>query len=91
MKPTQIAILITGVLGAVAVANPIDSTEPSSVEVAPRAGYTVKCSGGMSPDARCTNGQKKNGCRCDSRGTYLCDPSSLAKSGGQCAKCGCQK
>ncbi|KAJ4159883.1 uncharacterized protein LMH87_007820 [Akanthomyces muscarius] len=30
-----------------------------------------------------------DGCRCDSHGTYLCDPSSLHKAGGQCVKCGC--
>ncbi|CAI7565628.1 unnamed protein product [Penicillium crustosum] len=89
MKPTQFAVLITGVLGTIAMANPIAGPELNPVEVAPRAKYTVKCEGGLHPDARCTNGKKKDGCRCDSKGTYLCDPSSLAKKGGQCAKCGC--
>ncbi|CAI7597630.1 unnamed protein product [Penicillium discolor] len=89
MKLTQFAVLITGVLGTVAMANPVAVPELNPVEVAPRAKYTVKCEGGMHPDARCTNGKKKDGCRCDSKGTYLCDPSSLAKKGGQCAKCGC--
>lgn len=91
MKSSQFAIFITGVLGAVAMANPIADPEPNPVEVAPRAKYTINCDGGMVPDSRCTNGKKKDGCRCDSKGTYLCDPSSLAKSGGQCAKCGCRE
>lgn len=53
--------------------------------------FHISCTGGQHPDSRCTNGKKKDGCRCDSKGTYLCDPSSLAKSGGACAKCGCAK
>ncbi|KAJ6179445.1 hypothetical protein N7519_009906 [Penicillium mononematosum] len=80
MKTTQFAVLLTGVLATVAMANPVAGPEPNRFEVAPRAKYTVKCDGGLSPDARCTNGKKKDGCRCDSKGTYLCDPSSLSKS-----------
>ena len=89
MKSTQLAIIITGVLSTVALGDPVVRAAPAPVEMAPRAKYTIKCEGGMHPDARCTNGKKKDGCRCDSHGTYLCDPSSLHKAGGQCAKCGC--
>ncbi|CAG9991005.1 unnamed protein product [Clonostachys byssicola] len=65
---------------APAIAEPI--ANPQSLDEA-EAAYSITCTGGLRPDRVCTNGRKTNGCRCDSRGTYLCDPSSLRKPGGQ--------
>jgi len=90
MKSFGLSFIATlAFLGATAMANPIADLTPNSVEGA--LAYKITCSGGLTPASKCTNGQKKNGCRCDSVGTYLCDRSSDAKSGGDCAKCGCEK
>ncbi len=78
-------------LSAQVMANPVSDVEANPIGLAPVAAkYKIECTGGQHADAKCTNGKKTDGCRCDSKGTYLCDPSSLAKSGGQCAKCGCE-
>ena len=94
----KFATLISAValLGAAALASPVaEAAEGLSVvdsgSLAAAAAYHITCTGGLHPDSRCTNGKKKDGCRCDSKGTYLCDPSTLHKKGGACAKCGCSK
>ena len=81
---------VMAILLAPAMATPIADAAPAPVDDVAAAKYTIHCTGGQNPAAVCTNGHKKDGCRCDSHGTYLCDPSSLSKSGGQCAKCGCR-
>ncbi|CAH0021065.1 unnamed protein product [Clonostachys rhizophaga] len=50
--------------------------------------YVYGWTGGLTPDAKCTNGSKEDGCRCDSRGTYLCTDDDLKT---QCSKVGCKK
>ncbi|EPE05913.1 hypothetical protein F503_08444 [Ophiostoma piceae UAMH 11346] len=94
-------ISAVALLGASALASPVAEAEAAAAadgmsiadgaSLAAAASYHIVCTGGQHPDSRCTNGEKKDGCRCDSKGTYLCDPSSLHKSGGACAKCGCRK
>lgn len=83
MKATL--FLLSGILGLAVMADPIPENQPAGA----LATYKITCSGGLEPDRRCKNGKKKDGCRCDAKGAYLCDPASLRT--GQCAKCGCQK
>lgn len=87
MKTTQYGVLIASLLSTFAMASPV--AEPIPADLAEAATYKITCTGGLDPDSRCKNGKKENGCRCDSKGTYLCDPSSLKND--QCKKCGCTK